>query len=139
MTDKTMIVRERQLAIRREIDRRGIALKAVACDSGIGYGTLLTYFPAPGSREPACLPTSALYALAEGKALPLDLLSMLLPVGVAMVFVPEEVDHHEAAAAMQDFLSAKARAHHPDSPAGEAIAPCEDATLRAKLAVVRAA
>ena len=45
------IIRERQLAIRRELDRRGIALKVVSYDSKIPYPTLLTYFPG-GDRVP---------------------------------------------------------------------------------------
>jgi hypothetical protein len=53
MADAVKIVRQRQLAIRREMDRRGIALKQVEFDSGIPYATLLSYFPLEGSREPA--------------------------------------------------------------------------------------
>ena len=41
MADSVTIIRERQCVIRRELDRRGIALKAVALDSDIPYPTLL--------------------------------------------------------------------------------------------------
>ena len=51
------IIRERQKAMRREMDRRGIAMKAVSMDSGIGYDALLTYFPADALK----VPTSALF------------------------------------------------------------------------------
>ena len=43
--DRNEIVRTRQSAIRRELDRRGIALKVISFDSGISYSTLLTYLP----------------------------------------------------------------------------------------------
>jgi hypothetical protein len=131
--DGVTIVRERQLAIRREMDRRGIALKQVEFDSGIPYATLLSYFPAEGSREPAVIPASAIYKLAEGKALPNDLLSLLLPQGLVIVQVPEGIDHDELADAFADYLHTKNAAHHPESPAGRDIADCERDTLNAKV------
>lgn len=137
MHDASTIIRQRQLAIRRELDRRGIALKQVQFDSGIPYATLLSYFPAEGSREPAVLPTSAFYVLTA--AIPTDLLSLLVPDGFAVVQVPEGVDHDEIAPAMRDYLRAKDDAHHPDSPGGREISDCEDIALRARLTVVRAA
>ena len=45
MQRESIIVRERQLVIRRELDRRGIAMKIVAMDSAIPYSSLLSYFP----------------------------------------------------------------------------------------------
>jgi hypothetical protein len=137
MTDATTIIRQRQLAIRRELDRRAVHLKAVSFDSGIPYPTLLSYFPAEGSRDPAVMPVSALYCLIG--AVPDDLLSLLLPDGRVIVQVPAEVDHDEAANAMQDFLIAKAASHHPESEAGREIGPTEDRALRSKLALVKAA
>ena len=136
MADANSIVRERQLVIRREIDRRGIALKAVSLDSGIPYPSVVSYFPGERNKEPHTIPGSAIYALCEGKALPADLLSLLLPDGWQMVIVPEGIDHDEVSTAMRDFIDAKERAHHPESEAGREIGPGEDKTLRGKFAVV---
>lgn len=136
MASNDEIVRQRQSAIRREMDRRGIALKAVSYDSGIPYATLLSYFPQEGGRDPVMLPVSALYALANTEALPLDLLSLVLPAGNLIVKAPEAVDHDEASSAMRAYLKAKDEAHHPDSPGGRDIAPCEDERLRGKLTLV---
>ena len=137
MADVSTIVRERQAFIRREIDRRGIALKAVSMDSKIPYPTLLSYFPQEGSREPAMMPVSALYALIG--ALPDDLLSLLLPAGHVIVAVPEDVDHDEIARHCREYLRAKDDAHHPESEAGREIGPTEDNVLRASFARVKAA
>lgn len=139
MPDANDIVRQRQCDIRREIDRRGIALKAVAFDSGIPYETLLTYFPNPeGARKPAVMPVSAVYAILHGKALPGDLVSLLLPSGWQLIQVPEEVDHDEVERACREFLDEKGKAHRVDSPAGRDIAACEDGKLRTKAARLRA-
>lgn len=131
------IIRERQSAMRREMDRRGIAMKAVSQDSGISYGTLLTYFPADPAKQPAQIPGSAIFALTGH--LPADILSLLLPNGHLIVQAPEEIDHDQVAEAFHDYLQAKERAHHPDSPAGREIAPCEDNVLRGKFARAKAA
>jgi hypothetical protein len=136
--DNVAIIRERQKSIRREVDRRGIALKAVSFDSAIPYETLLTYFPQPGSRDPAQIPGGAIFALCEGEALPLDLLSLLLPGGFLIVKAPEAVDHDEIEAACRDYLAAKGAAHRADSPSGPEIADCEDSTLNGKVAHLRA-
>src|SRR5690348_16491897 len=53
------IIRDRQRAIRRELDRRQIPLKVLAYDSGIKYDTLISYFPGGEGRHPAELPSSA--------------------------------------------------------------------------------
>ncbi|WP_066112399.1 MULTISPECIES: hypothetical protein [unclassified Blastomonas] len=139
MCDGSRIVRDRQRAIRREMDRRGIHLKIVAADSGISPSSMASYFPADASVEPAQMPTGVLFTLLETKALPDDLLSLMLPAGFQIVRVPEDVDHDEAAQAMHDYLAAKTAAHHPDSPGGRDIAPCEDAALRTKLTAVGSA
>lgn len=139
MMHRAEIVRQRQAAIRRELDRRGIALKAVAFDSGIKYKTLLTYFPEEGGRKPVMLPASALYSLADANAIPDDLLSLLLPSRKMILVVPEGMDHDEFETRCRDWLATKGKAHHPDSPAGRDIAPCEDKALRAaRLKVVAA-
>lgn len=137
MADATTIIRQRQLVMRREMDRRGIALKAVSFDSGMPYATLLSYFPAEGSRDPAVMPVSALYCLVG--ALPDDILSLLLPDGRLIVCAPESIDHDEIADACRDYLRTKDHAHRPDSPAGRDIAECEDNVLRGKFARVAGA
>ncbi len=136
MCAETKIVRDRQRAIRREMDRRGIALKVVALDAGLSLSTIASYFPADDAKDPAMMPVSVLFALADKKALPLDLLSLLLPGSVSLVALPEGVDHHAAAAAMRDYLAAKDDAHRPDSEAGEAIGPGEHEKLTGKLVAV---
>lgn len=137
MTDKSSIVKDRQRAIRREMDRRGIHLKIVAADSGLSPSTLASYFPADPAIDPAQMPTGALFALVG--VLPDDLTSLMLPAGVQIVRVPEDVDHDEAAQAMHNYLATKTAAHHPDSPGGRDISPCEDLSLRTKLATVGSA
>lgn len=129
MSDNVAIIRARQLGIRRAIDKRGIALKIVAADSGIPYETLLTYFPVEGSREPAQIPGGAIYALCEGRALPADLLSLLLPDGWQIVRAPETIDHDSLAELADEYISKKIAAHHPESECGREIGPGEEQGL----------
>lgn len=124
------IIRGRQSAMRREMDRRGIAMKVVAQDSGIEYATLLTYFPADQNKVPTQIPGSAIYALTGH--LDADILSLLLPTGHLIVKAPEAINHDEIATAMHEFLQEKERAHHPESEAGREIGPNEDSVLRVK-------
>ena len=135
MPHSVTIIRDRQLAIRRELDRRSISLKVIAYDSDLSYDTLRSYFPASG--DPATISGAAIFCLCGH--LPGDLLSLLLPDGFLVVRAPEGIDHDAAAEAMEDYLQAKNRAHHPESEAGREIGPGEDGVLTAKLAVVRAA
>lgn len=128
MRDVDDIVRDRQRAMRREIDRRGIALKAVSYDSGIPMGSLLSYFPG-GERDPAILPATALFKLLSGNALPHDILSLILPDGEQIVRVPESIDHDVMEAMARDYLAGKGAAHHPDSEAGREIGPKEEHDL----------
>ena len=58
-----------------------------------------------------------------------ELVSMLLDDGDAIVNVPDGLDHDGLADSFRDYLREKDHAHHPDSPAGREIAPCEDARL----------
>ena len=139
VVDANMIVRERQLVIRREMDRRGISLKAVSLDSGIPYPTIVSYFPGEKDRQPATLSGAAIFTLVETGALPLDLLSLVLPAGFQIVRAPEDIDHDEFEEAARDYLATKGKAHHPDSPGGREIAPCEEATLDAKVIQLAAA
>jgi hypothetical protein len=135
MRDADEIMRERQLAVRRQIDERSIALKAIAFDAKLPLPTLLSYFPGGEGRKAAVMPMSAVFAMIEGNALPLDLISMLLPNGALVVRVPEEIDHDAVCDAMQAYLNEKARAHRVESECGPAIGPNEHAKLT-KLAVV---
>jgi hypothetical protein len=137
MRDVSTIMRQRQRDVRCEIDGRGFHLKAVASKSGIEYGTLLTYFPG-GEREPAVIPMSAVYALAEARALPTDILSMLMPIGFAVVEVPEGVDFDDIEDACRELLATKGAAHHPESEAGREIGPGEEADLATKVVQIRA-
>lgn len=112
-------------------------MKAVSMDSELPYSTLLSYFPGEKNAVPAVMPVSAQFALCGH--IPDDILSLLLPDGRLIVRAPEEIDHDQIAEAMHDFLTTKERSHHPESPAGREIAPCEDNVLRGKFARVRAA
>lgn len=125
MNDENAIVRERQLAIRRELDRRGIALKAVALDAQMPYSTVLSYFPADGT--PQIMSVASLFRLCN--AIPDDLLSLLLPENRHIIKAPAGVDHDEFEAGCALFLDVKRRAHHKDSPAGEKISECENEAL----------
>ena len=129
--DIVRIMRDRQCAMRREMDRRAIALKAVSFDSGIPYSTLLSYFPnADAQKEPAVMPVSAQYMLCG--AIPQDILSLLLPEGHVIVKAPVEMDHDQIGEAFHDYLHTKERAHHPESEAGREIGPNEDNILKFK-------
>jgi hypothetical protein len=131
MSDTSTIIRQRQLAIRREMDRRGLLLKIVAQDSGIPYPTLATYFPADPHAEPAQIPGGAIYALADSKALPADLLSDLMPEGWAIVRVPEGIDHDAIAEWAEAYQARKLAAHRADSECAEQIGPTEHTELNA--------
>ena len=138
MRDRNEIVRERQSAIRRELDRRGIALKAVSMDAQISYSTLVSYLPLPGGDKPVMMPMGIVYALAESRAIPDDLLSLLMPSGVMLVRVPDGIDHDELEEACRDYLAIKGQAHKPDSPAARDIAACENEALNISAARLRA-
>lgn len=140
MRDSSTIMRERQRTIRRELDRRGISLKAVSFDSGIPYSTLYSYFPGnergTEEKQPAELPIGAFYAL-QG-AIPDDLLNLLLKDGYAIVRVPVGIDYDDVSSGCREYLDAKERAHHPESEEGREIGPTEKAELGAKVVRLRA-
>lgn len=125
MCDGSTIIRERQLAVRRELDRRGIALKVVGFDSKIPYATLLSYFPL--DKQPAQIPGGALFQLYG--AIPDDLMSLLVPQGWAVVRMPDGIDYDQVSSLCREFIDAKDKAHHPDSEAGRDIGPSENAVL----------
>lgn len=136
MRDSTTIVRDRQSAIRREMDRRGILLKTVALDAEMSGSTVASYFPADRDKEPALMSVAALYRLLETGAVPTDLLSLLLPEGHTIVRIPDGIDHDDFEESFRDFLSFKGRAHHPDSPGGREISDCEQAELDRKVVAI---
>lgn len=135
MVDENTIVKERQLAIRREMDRRHISLKAVQLDGRWeNVSTVASYFPNPeGLQDPATMSVASLYRLLKTKALPADLLSMLLPDGFVILEASEVIDYDEFAAGCRSFLEAKDRAHHPESEQGRDIGPNENAELGRKV------
>lgn len=140
MTDYDNIVRDRQKAIRREIDRRDIAIKSIQLDGGWKEpSTVLSYFPADQFKVPATMSVAALYRFIKTEALPIELLSMLLPEGFSIVRNPESIDHDEIDCLMRDYVATKAQAHHPESEAGREIGPGEDNVLRGKFARVAGA
>lgn len=129
-------ISDRQKATQERIFRlvardHGLTLKAISLDSGIGYTTIQSY-----AKGEAVMSIASLFRLVG--VIPDELLSLLLPEGRVIVRAPEEIDHDEIAGAMQDYLTAKHAAHHPDSPAGRDISPCEDNVLRGKFVKVAA-
>lgn len=138
MPDGVTIVRERQLVIRREMDRRAISLKAVSLDSGVPYDTIKSYFPGERDKVPATIPGSVIYSLCETEALPTDLLSLLLPVGFQIIRAPEDIDHDALCELASDYVAEKNRAHHPESEAGRDIGPGEHSALTGKIMQLRA-
>ncbi|WIA54335.1 hypothetical protein N6H05_14810 [Sphingobium sp. WTD-1] len=139
MADYDKIVRDRQATIRRQMDVRRISIKQVQYDGQWeSPSTVLSYFPADEGKQPATMSVASLFRLLETGALPADLLSMLLPAGFQIVRAPEEIDHDEMEAACRDYLAAKGKAHHPDSPDGREISSCEDDALDARAARLRA-
>lgn len=138
LNDSSSIVKSRQSTIRRELDRRGVSLKAIGFDAVIPYSTLLSYFPEEGAREPAMMPVSVLFKLVG--VLPADLVSLLLPDGFAIVRVPEGIDYDDMEKHCRNFLAVKGEAHRADSPDGPSISACEEDRLeQAVIPFVRAA
>jgi hypothetical protein len=122
----------RMFRIAMDPQRYGLTLKMIEADSGIDYDSLRNY--ASGKTT---MPITAVDCLID--VLPDELLTLLFSNGRVLVKAPEEIDHHQIAPALRDYLRAKDDAHHPDSEAGEAIGPGEHKALCGKLALVRAA
>jgi hypothetical protein len=125
MADDNAIVREALLEIRRELDLRSLPLKVCASRAGVSYSTFLSWFPAAGTPQVPSL--ASLPGLA--RALPSDLLSLLVPDGFHIVPDPSGLDYDEFAAGCRAYLDTKDRAHHPDSPAGRDLSECEESAL----------
>lgn len=138
MADATNIVRDRQKLVRREMNRRGISIKAVQLDGGWdSSSTVLSYFPEDTHAQPAVMSVAALYRLLDTGALPADLLSLMLPPGFQIVRAPEAIDHDDVEDMFRDYLAAKGKAHHPDSEAGREIGPGEQDKLDGKVVQIR--
>jgi len=129
------IMRERQLALAHILQQRGHSLKAISYESGVPYSSLRSYFPGERNAVPAIMPVSVLYQLVG--TIQDDLLSLLLPDGRQIVQAPEELDHDALCEVMQEYLAEKAKAHRPESEAGPAIGPGENARLLEKAAPLR--
>lgn len=121
-----------QQSVFLEANNRGLTIKVIHFDTGISQDTLRSW-----ARGEAVMSIAGLFGLVG--VIPDDLLSMLLPDGRQIVRVPESLDHDEIETACRDFLAAKGQAHHPDSPAGREIAPCEKDVLDQKVVALRAA
>ena len=106
-----------------------MTLKAISLDSGIGYTTIQSY-----AKGESVMSIASLFRLVG--VIPDELLSLLMPEGRQIVRAPEHVDHDDICHALHDYLQAKSDAHHPESPGGREIAPCEDEALRSKVASI---
>lgn len=126
--------RETQERIFEAARKRGLTLKAISVLSGVPVSTLRTWAGENGAT--ALMSIDGLFKLCG--VIPDDLLSMLLPTGRVIVRMPEEIDHDQVEDLCRDFLAAKGKAHHPDSPGGREISPCEEAMLDAKVVQLRA-
>ncbi len=51
---------------------------------------------------------------------------------------PDGIDHDEVEDAAREFLAAKGRAHHPDSPGGRELSDCEQSDLDMKVVAIMA-
>ena len=123
--DENAIAREAQLAVRQEIDRRNIPLKLIASKADVPLSTLLDWFPA--GKEPKIMSLANFGKLT--RALPAEILSLLLPDDFHLVHSPGELDHAAISHDCTDYLATKNDAHHPDSPAGVAICPEREAPV----------
>lgn len=110
----------------------GLTRKAISLDSGINYDSVCNY--AKGETE---MSVSALVAMVG--VIPDELLSLLLPEGRVIVRAPEGLNHDQLEEAARDYIAEKAKAHHPLSPAGREISPCEQEKLDAKIVPLRSA
>ncbi|WP_299327607.1 hypothetical protein [Parasphingopyxis sp.] len=133
MADENAIMRDTLLTIRHELDRRRIPLKVCAANAEVSYSTFLSWFPANGTPQ---IPSLASLPRLS-RALPDDLLSLLVPDGLYIVPGPEGVDYDDVARGCHAFLKAKTDAHHPDSPDGREISDCERDTLDARVIPLR--
>lgn len=134
MADDNAIMREALLTIRQKLDERGLHLKVCAARGGFSYSTFLTWFPLDGKPQVPSLAASPGLA----KALPGDLLSLLVPDGFHIVPDPDGIDYDAFSAGCRAFIDAKDNAHHPESECGRDIGPGEQAVLDSNVVRLRA-
>jgi hypothetical protein len=112
----------------------GLCLKAISDKSNIPYNTIRSY--AGSGCATAAMPVPAMLKLAD--VIPDELLSRLTKiVGRCLIETPKDMDFDEVSDACRDFISAKDRAHHPDSEAGRDIGPGESDALGCKVVQLR--
>jgi len=121
-----------QQSVFLEANNRGLTIKVIHFDTGVSQDTLRSW-----ARGEAVMSIAGLFSLVG--VIPDDLLSMLLPEGRQIVQLPDDLDHDALSDLAADYLSAKAAAHHANSPAGIAIASCEREVLDRKVTALRAA
>jgi transcriptional regulator with XRE-family HTH domain len=134
MRDDNAIMKDTLLHIRSEIDARGLHNKVLAGKAGVAVTTWLSWFPG-GTREPQVPSLASLAGLA--RALPTDLLNLLVPDGYHIVKAPDDLDHDKIEDLCRDYVATKAQAHHKDSPAGREISDCERSLLDVKVIPLR--
>lgn len=125
MRDETTVIREALAHIRQQLDKRNVVHKVLAGKAGVGTATWFSWFPADGTPQ---IPSLA-FLPGLAKALPGDLLSLLVPDGFHIVPDPSGMDFDEFSAGCREFIDCKERAHHPESEAGREIGPTERALL----------
>jgi hypothetical protein len=128
--DENAITREALLTIRQELDARGLPLKVCASNAGVSYSTFLSWFPLRNAT-PQIPSLTALRGLS--KALPGDLLSLLVPDGFHIVPDPTGIDYDDFAAGCLDFAATYAQARHPNSECGVDLGPGEMGDLDNKI------
>lgn len=132
--DRSIVLAQQEF-LRRATDtaRGGVALKVLASRADLPEATLRSY---GRGDAPAVMPLGALWKLIG--AVEAELIELLLPDGVALVQLPENLDHDTLAAWALDFASRHAAARHPASEAGVEISPGEDAALKSAAMRMRA-
>ena len=105
------------------------AIKVLESRAGWKDGRFARYFPANRDEKPTQLPAGALHTLIRREVLPAELLSLLVPDGVALVAIPKRIDLDELERRCLAFLTRKHEAHTLESPAGRDLSDCETAEL----------
>jgi hypothetical protein len=98
----------------REAQARGLTLKVIAIDSGLGYTTVQSY-----ARGEAAMSVPALVNLIG--VIPADLISMLFPDGWQLVPIPEDINHDEFCDLITDYRRTKDDARKPKRTAPKAM------------------
>lgn len=130
MADKSAITERlivQQKALFRLAAKKGFTQELIHSDTGLPTTSLSEW--ATGKAKMSLV---GMLAIAQIEDFPCELLSLVMPDGMAVVRIPAGIDHDECERACRDFLTAKGEAHHPESEAGREIGPNEDQTLRTK-------